>query len=80
MIANIMNLRVEETESEEGPAMGGAILAAVGCGEYQNVEAATSKIVKVVGMVEPEPQLVEKYEVCYRYFRTLYPAVKGLYR
>lgn len=80
MIANIMNLRVEETESEEGPAMGGAILAAVGCGEYQNVEAATSKIVKVVGMVEPEPQLVEKYEACYRYFRTLYPAVKGLYR
>ena len=79
MIANIMNLRVEETESEEGPAMGGAMLAAVGCGAYESVEAAVEKIVKVVRVVEPEPQLVEKYEAQYRRFREVYPAVKALY-
>ena len=34
IIANVMNLKVDVIESEEGPALGGAMLAAVGCGEY----------------------------------------------
>ena len=46
MIANIMNLKVDMIESEEGPALGGAMLAAVACGEYENVEAAAEKLVK----------------------------------
>lgn len=79
IIANVMNLKVDETESEEGPALGGAMLAAVGCGEYPTVEAAVEKIVKVVRTVEPEPELVEKYERQYRRFREIYPAVKNLY-
>lgn len=79
IIANVMNVKVDETESEEGPALGGAMLAAVGCGEYPTVEAAVEKIVKVVRTVEPEPELVEKYERQYRRFREIYPAVKNLY-
>ena len=55
------------------------MLAAVGCGEYPTVEAAVEKIVKVVRTVEPEPELVEKYERQYRRFREIYPAVKNLY-
>ena len=38
ILANIMNLKVDVIESEEGPALGGAMLAAVGCGEYPDVE------------------------------------------
>lgn len=34
MAANILNLKVDELAVEEGPALGGAMLAAVGCGEY----------------------------------------------
>lgn len=34
MEANILNLKVDELAVEEGPALGGAMLAAVGCGEY----------------------------------------------
>ena len=30
-----MNLKVDMIESEEGPALGGAMLAAVACGEYE---------------------------------------------
>ena len=48
-----LNLKVDVIESEEGPAMGGAMLAAVACGEYTNVEEAAAKIVKVVDTVEP---------------------------
>lgn len=80
MIANIMNLKVDVIESEEGPALGGAMLAAVGCGEFENVEAAAEKIVKIVDTVEPEEELVKKYEERYQKFRQIYPAVKGLFK
>ena len=79
IIANVMNLKVDVIESEEGPALGGAMLAAVGCGEYPDVETIAEKLVKVVDTVEPEPELVAKYEERYQKFRTLYPTVKGLF-
>ena len=79
MIANIMNLKVDVIESEEGPALGGAMLAAVGCGEYPDVETIAGKLVKVVDTVEPEEELVAKYEEKYQKFKKIYPAVKGLY-
>ena len=79
MIANIMNMKVDVIESEEGPAMGGAMLAAVGCGEYPDVESAADKIVKVVDTVEPDEALVGKYEERYQKFRKIYPTVKELF-
>lgn len=79
MIANILNLKVDVIESEEGPALGGAMLAAVACGEYGSVEEIAAKIVKVVDTVEPEPELVEKYEKCYARFKQIYPACKPLF-
>lgn len=80
IIANVMNLKVDVPENEEGPSMGGAMLAAVGCGEYPDVETICNKLVRVVDTVEPEPELVAKYEEKYRKFRKLYPAMKELFR
>ena len=79
IIANVMNLKVDVIESEEGPALGGAMLAAVGCGEYPDVETIAKKIVKVVDTIEPETELVAKYEERYQKFRTIYPTVKELF-
>ncbi len=79
MIANILNLKVDVIESEEGPAMGGAMLAAVACGEYASVEEIAEKFVKVTGTVEPDPELVAKYEERYQKFRQIYPACKPLF-
>ena len=61
IIANVMILKVDVIESEEGPGYGGAILAAVGCGEYASVEEASAALVKVIDTVEPDPELVAKY-------------------
>lgn len=79
IIANVMNLKVDAIESEEGPALGAAMLAACGCGAFDSVEEATKKIVKVKETIEPEPDLVEKYEMCYQKFHRIYPVVKELY-
>lgn len=79
MIANILNVKVDVIESEEGPALGGAMLAAVACGEYANVEEVAAKIVKVVDTVEPEAELVAKYEERYNQFKQIYPACKPIF-
>lgn len=59
--------------------MGGAMLAAVACGEYESVEEAAEKIVRIVDTVEPEAELVAKYEAKYRQFKEIYPACKPLF-
>ena len=79
MIANILNVKVDVIESEEGPSMGGAMLAAVAAGEYASVEEIADKFVKVVDTVEPEADLVAKYEERYQQFKEIYPACKPLY-
>ena len=80
IIANVMNLKVDVIESEEGPGYGGAMLAAVGCGAFASVEDAAEKLVKVVDTIEPEADLVEKYEERYQQFKKIYPAMKELFQ
>lgn len=80
IIANVMNMKVDLIESEEGPGYGAAILAAVGCGVFGSVEEAAKKLVKVTGTEEPDLELVQKYEERYQEFKELYPALKGIYQ
>lgn len=80
MTANILNMEVDVIETEEGPGYGGAILAAVGCGQFKDVENAAEQLVKVIDTVKPEPELVSKYEEKYQQFRKYYPAVKQLFK
>lgn len=80
MIANIFNIKVDVPTAEEGPAMGGAMLAAVAAGEYSNVEEIASKFVKVKETIDPDPDLAAKYEEKYQKFRQIYPALKPVYK
>ncbi len=79
IIANVLGIKVNIIESEEGPGLGGAMLAAVACGEYASVEEAAAKIVKVIDCVEPDAALTAKYDAKYAKFKEIYPTVKGLY-
>ncbi len=79
IIANVLGIKVNIIESEEGPGLGGAMLAAVACGEYASVEEAAAKIVKVIDCVEPDAALTAKYDAKYAKFKEIYPTVKNLY-
>ena len=79
IIANVLGIKVDVIESEEGPGYGGAMLAAVACGEFASVEEAAEKLVKVIDTIEPDPELVEKYNDRYAKFAKIYPTVKGLF-
>lgn len=80
IIANVLGIKVDVIESEEGPGYGGAILAAVACGEYSSVEEAAEKLVKVVDTIEPAEELVARYNDRYAQFKKIYPTVKVLFQ
>ena len=79
IMANVCGLELERIKSEEGPGYGGAMLAAVACGEYSSVEDAAEKLVRVIETVRPDPMLTNLYEEQYQRFREIYPAVKNLF-
>lgn len=79
MIANILNVKVDVIDNDEGPGLGGAILAAVACGEFASVEEASQKIVKIVETIEPDEALAVKYEARYQKFKAIYPALKCVF-
>ncbi len=79
IFANVLNIDICTVETEEGPGYGGAILAAVACGEWQNVQQASTELLKIKETISPEPELAALYEERYKQFRQIYPALKGLF-
>ena len=78
ILSNILKLELKIPVNEEGPALGGAILAAVAAGHFKDLSTAAGNIVKIKETLEPRGELMEKYDEGYAFFRKLYPAVKGL--
>ena len=79
ILANVLNMTLESPASEQGPGMGGAMLAMVACGEDANVQAVCSRLMSVASVVQPEPELAAKYEVQYQKFRKIYPALRDVF-
>ncbi|NLZ83150.1 MAG: xylulokinase [Clostridiales bacterium] len=79
IMANVLNVKVDKINSEEGPAFGAAILAAVGCGRYATVEEACSKLIKVTQTTDQDPEIVDRYNKKYQVFKELYPTLKEMF-
>lgn len=79
IFVNVLNVKLDIVASEQGPGMGGAMLAMVADGTYPNVNAACENLVHVVDTIEPEPELVARYEQRYQQFRSIYPACRELF-
>ena len=79
IVANVLNIELTIPETEQGPGYGGAILAAVGCGEFESVEAACRQLVKVTDVVKPDPEIAARYEEKYKTFVKLYPALEAVF-
>ena len=79
IFANVLNMDIDTVETEEGPGYGGAILAAVACGEWNSVEEAANELVTIKDTVHPTPETTELYEQRYKQFKQIYPAVKELF-
>ncbi len=77
ILAATLDVPLQRLEVEEGPAMGAALLAAVGAGVHADVAAAAAAAVRPVGAPEaPEPALADHYRQLHGRFRRLYPALR----
>jgi len=61
---------------DEGPALGAALLAAVGTGAYRSVAEACRAAVRVTGSTSPVAETLETYNRFYPIYRGLYPALR----
>lgn len=80
IIADVLNVNVIKLNTNEGPAYGAAILAAVGSGLFNSVEAACNSFIKITESIEPSKIHVEQYNQKYEKFKLIYPATKELFR
>ena len=76
MLADLYACPVKTVDSKEGPALGVAILAAVGAGLYASVPEACGAIVHTANVQEPVAENIPEYEKYYRMYRSIYPALK----
>lgn len=80
IIANILNVELSIVETEEGPGYGAAMLAAVACGEYKTIQGCVEQVVHRVETIQPDDDIVFRYDVQYERYRKLYPALKPIFR
>ncbi len=80
IMANVLNIPLEIPQAEEGPGYGGAMLAMVGCGQFDSVRACADALVKTAQVISPDPQIAARYEERYRKFQKIYPAMKNLFK
>ena len=80
IVADILNIELTIPETEQGPGLGGAVLAAVADGTFASIKEAVSKIVKITDVVKPDAEIAARYDEKYRKFRMLYPALKSCFK
>ena len=74
IVASVLELPIELTESEEGSAFGAALLAGVREGVFTDADDAVARCVRIRRRIEPEWDYSDEY----KRFRLLYPTLKEL--
>ncbi len=77
MLADAFGCEVMTAASNEGGALGAALLAAVGAGIYANVREATDEVIKVKSVCEPITENAKKYDALYGIYSGLYAKIKS---
>jgi xylulokinase len=78
IVASVLGLPLERTESEEGSAFGAALLAGVRAGVFADAADAVTRCVRVRDRIEPDPDWAVDYEGGYDRYRLLYPTLRPL--
>lgn len=80
MIADILGIPLDIPVTEQGPGYGGAMLAMVACGVFENVQQAAERLIRVKDTVQPDPERIALYEKQYQQFRQIYPTCRELFK
>jgi xylulokinase len=80
LFADIFNQQVATLETQEGSAYGAALLALMGTVKSGSAVDVARGAIREVTVKEPQPDAVEFYEIRYRIYRSLYPALKPAFQ
>jgi xylulokinase len=72
MQADIFNAKVIQLESEQGPAMGAAMLAALGSGWFESLEDCAAQFIREAGSFYPDEQSVQTYRKLFEIYQNVY--------
>jgi len=78
IVASVLGLPLERTETEDGAAFGAALLAGVREGVFADAADAVARSVRVRDRIEPNPDWSAAYEHGYERYRLLYPTLRPL--
>lgn len=76
--ADTLGLPLELTEEPEAPALGSAILAAVGAGHFASIDEACAAMVRTARRIEPDMASHAAYGPIHARYRAAYPALRPL--
>jgi xylulokinase len=76
MQADVFGQDVVTINAEQGPAYGVALLAAVGCGAYKNVEEACAATIRVVSATACDKKAAKQYDRWFPMYQRLYESLK----
>ena len=76
MLADLYRCPVKTVCQEEGPALGAAILAGVGCGIYPDVETACDQLIEEKSSTGPKKEQAQVYEKYHQLYQKLYQSLK----
>ena len=79
IMANVLGIPLEMVKTEQGPGYGAAMLAMVGCGVFESVQAAADALVEVSSITEPDPALTALYDAQYQKYKKIYPALRDVF-
>ncbi len=80
MFADVLQMPIEITKASELGALGAAICAAVGSGQYANVEAAVNGMVKITKVVPQDVNKKEIYNIKYNRYLEAAQALDGYWK
>ncbi|GMV96827.1 MAG: xylulokinase [Phycisphaerae bacterium] len=80
MQADMYHAKVVTINTREGGALGVALLAAVGTGEYKSVPEACSAAIRVVQALKPRRSAAAAYDALYPCYRGLYQSLREDFR
>jgi xylulokinase len=78
IVASVLALPLERTETEAGAAFGAALLAGVRVGAFADAADAVARCVHVRDRIEPDPEWAAAYDHGYDRYRLLYPNLRPL--
>ena len=80
IFSDVLGIPVQSISAEEGPGLGAAMLAAVGCGAYHSVVEVADAVVQVTETIEPDECTHTRYDEKYAEFQRIYPALKAIHK